>query len=288
MRFLANLWKNLTLGFSALSKALYSAAPSEPPVHTLAPLIAVQDNARDTPPQALQDAQSNTAARNRIILNRLQQLKRLLEAPKEAQPDARFKIIQEHLGIAESYETIRQERWYEGVSCPSCHSLQIKRIAQLSSQSADNHRYQCLACGLEFNDDSGTPLETGVPPLHIWMQCWYLMGCTDSFSYIAHQLHLDLAVVEVMINQLKEMFHAQKPLTQFSPDENLDEQIKTFQTRLKEDLLKKHESLDANIATPPKDTREFRRQQTLRRSLNTDPEALTPFPTTPGATKRTR
>jgi transposase-like protein len=214
------------------------------------------------------------------VLNNLKALKEILEQPKEEMPELRFTKINQHLGDPECHETVRQDRWPENIRCPSCHSTQLKRLAQLPPKSSLNHRYHCLACGLEFNDDSGTPLEKGVPPLNIWMQCWYLMGCTDSLSYIAIKLNLDISMVEVMARQLRKIFNAQKPLTHFLEFDEWNKQAVQLRKQLKDDLLKQYELLDANVATTPKDTTEFRRQQNLRRTLSssasTEPPSVTP------------
>lgn len=214
------------------------------------------------------------------ILQNLMALKSLVEKPKEAVPDERATEITERVGIPESFETVRQERWHPHIQCPNCSSSNLKRLAQLPSQSSHNHRYRCLECLLEFNDDSGTPLESGQPPVNIWMQCWYLMGCTDSLTYIAAKLNLDLATVERMAQQLKQIFNAQKPLTRFLSFDDWRKQAEGQFKKLKEDLVKQYELLDANVAITPRDSTEFRRQQNLRRTVTPtlDPTAATRGP----------
>lgn len=214
------------------------------------------------------------------ILKNLIALKSLVAAPKEEAPDPRATEIKQRVGIPESYETVRQERWYPNINCPNCSSTNLKRLAQLPSQSTHNHRYRCLECLTEFNDDSGTPLETGQPPVNIWMQCWYLMGCTDSLTYIAAKLNLDLTTIERMVQQLQRIFHTQKPLTRFLDYDTWREQSEGQFKQLKEDLVKQYELLDANVSIAPKDSTEFRRQQNLRRTLTPtlDPTAATRGP----------
>jgi transposase-like protein len=214
------------------------------------------------------------------ILENLIALKALIAQPKENMPNASASEIKERVGIPESFETVRQERWYPDIYCPNCASTNLKRLAQLPSQSPHNHRYRCLACLLEFNDDSGTPIEMGQPPVNIWIQCWYLMGCTDSLTYIAAKLNLDLATVERMAQQLKNIFKTQKPLTHFLDFDTWREKSEDQFKQLKEDLIKQYELLDANVAIAPKDSTEFRRQQNLRRTLTPtlDPSAATRGP----------
>lgn len=218
------------------------------------------------------------------LIAKLQHLKELVDLPKEEQPELRFTQIQQNLGPGETHETVRQERWPEDIDCPNCHSKQLKRLPPLANQSSHNHRYQCLSCDTIFNDDSGTPMEAGIPPINVWMQCWYLMGCTDSIVYIAQKLGLDLSVVEMMVDRLQKTFHAQKPLTRFMGFEDWNKQSQHLRTQLKEDLLREYESLNANVATAPKDTAEFRRQQHIRRELK--PSIAPPSPTVGGGRKR--
>jgi transposase-like protein len=213
-----------------------------------------------------------------IILN-LRALKGLLSQPKEEKPEIRFSQMQSMLGTPECFETIRQDRWYLNIYCPDCLSTRLKRLAQVPPQSVHNHRYRCLDCGTTFNDDTGTPIEKGVPPLHIWMQCWYLMGCTDSLSYIAHKLGLDLSTVEKMARQLQKTFSAKQPLTRFIGFTEWHKQSQHLRNQLKDDLMRQYEKLNANVATQPTDTAEFRRQESLRR----DPSMKTPT-----GTKKTR
>jgi transposase-like protein len=210
------------------------------------------------------------------MIENLKILQEIVNQPKEEIPELRFTSIKKHLGTPESHETVRQERWHINIHCPNCRSTQLKRLAQIPSKSSHNHRYQCLDCGFEFNDDTGTPMEKGLPPINIWMQCWYLMGCTDSINFIAAKLNLDISVVEMMMRQLQKTFQAQKPLTHFLGFDEWSEQSQALQKQLREDLLRQFEVLNANVATTPKDTGEFRRQQNLRRTLTATTEPPSP------------
>lgn len=217
------------------------------------------------------------------LASKLDTLKKLVEQPKEDKPELRFTQIKQNLGPSESHETVRQERWPEDIYCPSCQSTHLKRLPPLPSQSEHNHRYQCNDCGYIFNDDSGTPIEQGIPPINIWMQCWYLMGCTDSISYIANKLGLDLATIEMMVDRLQKTFLAKKPLTRSTSFDEWTKQSQHLRTQLKEDLLREYELLNANVATVPKDTAEYRRQLNIRRELT---PTITPPSASGGGRKR--
>jgi len=218
------------------------------------------------------------------ILDNLKALKILVEQPKESEPDSRFDALKLKLGDGESYETIRQDRWHPLVNCPSCHSQHIRRMP--ATLNPHNYRYHCLDCKYEFNDDSGMPFETtasttqediealeatsaeekAVLPLATWMQCWYLMGFTTSYAYIASRLNLDLVIVEWMVAQLQRSFQAEQPLTHFVDYRERFKQSTIRQKQAHEEAsLKKEELLNsANTPNAPKDTAEYRKQQEKR------------------------
>jgi hypothetical protein len=105
------------------------------------------------------------------------------------------------------------------------------------------------------------------------------MGCTDSLSYIANKLGLDLVHVEKMARQLQKTFSAKQPLTRFIGFTEWHKQSQHLRSQLKDDLMRQYEKLNANVATQPTDTAEFRRQESIRR----DPSMKTPT-----GTKKTR
>lgn len=219
--------------------------------------------------EAFEQTEIETLQQETVHAN-LRALKTLVDQPKETKEeklDLRFTKINQHLSEPENHETVRKERWDENIRCPKCQSNNLKRLPQTPPQSWHNHRYRCLECGTIFNDDSGTPMESGIPPLSVWMQCWYLMGCTDSLNYIAAKLGLEIGVIEFMSQQLQKIFNAKKPLTRFLGYDEWSKQSLHLRDQLKEDLMKQYELLNANVATVPKDTAEFRKQQNLRRDL---------------------
>jgi transposase-like protein len=272
MTFLDDIWKK----FKTVPKAKEIRPTTENTV------VISPDTTELKNFDALLNAYEHTeveALRSATTFKNMEVLKTLVDEPKEEFPELRFSKIKQHLGDPECHETVRQERWHINLHCTACSSLNLKRIPQIPSKSPNNHRYRCLDCGHEFSDDSESPLERGTPPLQVWMQCWYLLGCTDSLMYIATKLGLELAVIESMVRQLQKIFNAKKPLTHFLSFEEWSEQTAALRHQLQDDLQKQYEHLNANIATLPKDTAEFRRQQNLRRTLDTVPE---PPITTPG------
>lgn len=220
-----------------------------------------------------------------VRAKKLNTLRNLKPASDESALSLRFKQLKDNLGTDETYETVRQERWYPNIKCPSCDSKYIKRLPQHPNVSSSNHRYLCLDCHLEFQDDDELPTTQDLPPINIWMQCWYLMGCSDSLSYIATVLGLDLATVEFMAEQLRLLFNANAPMSSDLDFEEWEQQSLELRKQLQDDLLKRFEVLNANVSTTPKDTSEFRRQQNLRRTLTA---STAPPPPKTGGNKRRR
>lgn len=190
------------------------------------------------------------------VLRNLIELKDITREPKKSIPDDAFLLIKKRLGTEESKETLHNERWHGKVICPNCNSKNIKLL------STKEYKYLCLECQENFNDATGTPLETGTPPLSTWMFCWYLLGCTDSLQYIAAKLGLDLATVELMVRQMQKMFKSQQPLTNFMTFEEWSlKHGKSYKERIKHEMHKQQELHTGENPNAPKDTAEYRRQK---------------------------
>jgi transposase-like protein len=267
-----NLWKKFKepLAKSENKDLRDSESMTDTPT-IIAPPLETQEPSSDLEKMeiiahAFQQNEVETLERDKVLAN-LRALKELVDQPKENAPEMRFSKIMQFLNEPECHETFRQERWPTDIHCPSCHSTNLKRVAGLPTHKAYNHRYHCLECDTIFNDDSGTAMEQGLPPLNIWMHCWYLMGCTESLSYIAKKLGLDLAMIEFMALQLQKTFRAKQPLTRSMGFTEWSKQSQQLRHQLTEDLLHEYERLNANTATAPKDTAEHRRQLILRREL---------------------
>jgi len=225
---------------------------------------------------AFQESQTDFLQSDSVVAH-LKALQTLLKQPADGTVDEQFDKINQYLGVAEAYELLRQERWPADIHCPHCRATELQRIPQIPPHSLYHHRYRCLNCQQEFGDETGSPIENESIPLNLWMQCWVLSGVTDSLSYIATRLNLDLTLVERMLEQLKKFFNAQYPLERSLEETDWSEKAKVLHRQLNEDLLKQFELLNQGAITP-KDTSEFRRQQNLRRTLtaDTDPSASSP------------
>jgi transposase-like protein len=211
---------------------------------------------------------TNSKSINTDVLLHLAALKRITSQHKRDKPDAAFVEIQQHLGDAESSETLRQERWHGTVVCIYCNSKHIKRVAKEQQKSEHNHRYLCLDCGEAFNDDTETKIEAGVPPLNSWMLCWYLLGCTNSLQYIASKLGLSMTTIEMMVHHMQKIFKAEQPLTHMLSFEEWSAQhgIK-YKPVIEAAIAKQTVLYGMDIAGVAKDTAEYRRMKDRARGI---------------------
>ena len=133
-----------------------------------------------------------------------------------------------------SFATVREERLQPTVKCPSCQSTMVNKLDKVKLQKKYQYHYQCLVCGYEFYDDTETPFESGVPPIQIWMQCWYLFGTTRSLDYVATKLNLDPALVRQMIEQLQKLFKVDHPLTRMKKYKDWHKSAHRYEKQIKD------------------------------------------------------
>jgi len=108
------------------------------------------------------------------------------------------------------YETVRQLRWPEGVSCPKCNSQHVVKRGFDETQ-LNRQRYQCQACHFRFDDLSDTVFTGHHQPLQTWILCLYLMGLNLSTHQIAQELDLNKDDVQQMTAQLRSGIVEKKP-----------------------------------------------------------------------------
>jgi len=206
----------------------------------------------------------------------LSKIKHIIENPKEDSPDARFNEIKDIVSEAEYYQTVREERWQPTVYCPNCHSTNIQVLAKEQQIAPHNFRYLCLMCRSRFNDDTKAPFEFSMPPLDVWIQCWFLLGCSNSLEYVAAKLNLDISIVKQMVKELQDTFKVKQPLTRTMSYEEWSRQYsQTFVHRVKEEILgrKRNVELHHGEATgQPKDTAELKRQKQRKVSQKIPPK----------------
>jgi transposase-like protein len=120
--------------------------------------------------------------------------------------------IQQLIDDAKCYDTVRQERWPDGVRCPHCESDEVVKRGRHSTQP-ERQRYRCKSCQRQFDDLTHTVFEGHHQPLKVWIICLYFMGLNLSNRQIAQELDLSVSDVQAMTQQLREGIMAKKSLS---------------------------------------------------------------------------
>ena len=122
---------------------------------------------------------------------------------------------------AKCYETVRQMRWLQGVSCPKCNSQKVIKRGKDETQP-HRQRYQCKGCSIHFDDLTDTIFAGHDQPLGLWVLCLYLMGVNLSNEQIAQELDLDKDDVYQMTCLLRTGIVAGKPEVKLSGEVECD------------------------------------------------------------------
>ena len=120
------------------------------------------------------------------------------------------------------YETVRQLRWSQGVTCCKCSSKHVVKRGFDETQPY-RQRYQCQACKSRFDDLSGTIFAGHHQPLQTWILCLYLMGLNLSTHQIAQELDLNKDDAQQMTSQLRSGIVEKKPEILLSGEVECDE-----------------------------------------------------------------
>lgn len=100
------------------------------------------------------------------------------------------------------YQTVRELRWPDGVTCPACQSTQVIKRGFDDTELA-RQRYECHDCHTRFDDLTNTIFAGHHQPLKVWVLCLYFMGLNVSNTQIAHELALNGSDVQHMTTQLR-------------------------------------------------------------------------------------
>lgn len=130
--------------------------------------------------------------------------------------------IQNLIDDAKCYETMRQLRWAEGVSCPKCGSRKINKRGKDETQP-HRQRYQCQDCHAHFDDLTDTIFARHHQPLRTWILCLYFMGLNLSNQQIAAELDLNKDDVQQMTSQLRQGIVDKKPEVSLEGEVECDE-----------------------------------------------------------------
>ncbi len=123
---------------------------------------------------------------------------------------------------AKCFAFVRQQRWPEGVRCPSCDSEAVIRDGCDDTQPC-RQRYRCKACASRFDDLTGTVLAGHHQPLGVWVLCLYFMGLNLSNRQIALELGLSPSDVQAMTEQLRHGLLARTPAAELEGEVEIDE-----------------------------------------------------------------
>ena len=86
-------------------------------------------------------------------------------------------------------QTVRELRWPDGITCPSCESKHVIKRGCDDTEPA-RQRYECGNCHTRFDDLTDTILAGHHQPLNVWILCLYFMGLNVSNEQIAHELSI--------------------------------------------------------------------------------------------------
>ena len=100
------------------------------------------------------------------------------------------------------YQTVRDLRWPDGVSCPSCESKQIIKRGLDDTEPA-RQLYECKDCHSRFDDLTDTLFAGHHQPLKVWLLCLYFMGLNLSNDQIGEELGVNSSDVHQMTTELR-------------------------------------------------------------------------------------
>jgi transposase-like protein len=118
--------------------------------------------------------------------------------------------IQDLIDDAKCYQTIREMRCPDGVTCPRCSSGAVLRDGRDDTQP-HHQRDECRDCRQRFDDLTGTIFAGHHQPLRTWVACLYLMGLNLSGMQIANALDLNKDDVRAMIQLLRQGIVDRRP-----------------------------------------------------------------------------
>src|ERR671916_1304461 len=130
--------------------------------------------------------------------------------------------IQDLFDDAKCYQTVRDLRWPDGVTCPHCSSASVIKDGRDDTEP-HRQRYECRACRRRFDDLTDTIFAGHHQPLRVWVLVLYLMGLNLSNEQIAKELDLDPDDAQRMTTQLREGIVQRKPQVSLSGEVECDE-----------------------------------------------------------------
>jgi transposase-like protein len=123
--------------------------------------------------------------------------------------------IQNLIDDLKCFETVRDLRWPQGVTCPDWDSAPITKQGHDSTQP-ERQRSRCQACEKLFDDLTGTIFAGHHQPLRVWILCLYFMGLNLSNEQIGQELDFDPDDAQTMTTTLREGIVERQPVETLS------------------------------------------------------------------------
>jgi len=118
--------------------------------------------------------------------------------------------IQDLFDDAKCYQTVREMRWPDGVTCPQCSSDSVIKNGRDDTEP-HRQRYECRGCRQRFDDLTDTIFAGHHQPLRTWIACLYLMGLNLSGLQIAQELDINKDDARAMIGRLRQGIVDRRP-----------------------------------------------------------------------------
>jgi transposase-like protein len=130
--------------------------------------------------------------------------------------------IRDLIDDAKCFQTIRDMRWPDLVTCPHCSSEAVIKDGRDETQP-HRQRHLCHGCRKRFDDLTGTIFAGHHEPLRTWVVCLYFMGLNLSTLQIAKELGMDRGDVQAMVQQLRQGIVDRRPAASLEGEVECDE-----------------------------------------------------------------
>jgi transposase-like protein len=130
--------------------------------------------------------------------------------------------IRDLIDDAKCFQTIREMRWPDCVTCPHCLTDSVIKDGRDDTQP-HRQRYLCHGCRKRFDDLTGTIFTGHHEPLKTWVVCLYFMGLNLSTLQIAKELDMHRGDVQEMVQQLRQGIVDRRPAVVLEGEVECDE-----------------------------------------------------------------
>ena len=130
--------------------------------------------------------------------------------------------IRDLIDDAKCYQTVRDLRWPDHITCPNCSSQAVIKDGRDDTQP-HRQRYLCHGCHKRFDDLTGTIFAGHHEPLRTWIVCLYFMGLNLSSLQIAKELDMNRGDIQAMVQQLRQGIVDRRPAVALDGEVECDE-----------------------------------------------------------------